>query len=129
MKKIQFIIPVLILLVGCKKETPLKEFKEPVLTWELPSDNQIFNAGDTLFIRAIITAEDELHGYEVKLKNESNQHLPINQGYHVHGTTISVNEQHIFSGNTASNFEIEVTAAIDHSGTKRTWKRNISYIP
>lgn len=129
MKKIQFLILVLILLVGCKKETPIKEVKEPIFSWESPSDNQIFNAGDTLFIRAIITAEDELHGYEVKLKNESNQQLPINQGYHVHGTTISVNEQHIFSGNTASNFEIEISAAIDHSGTNRTWKRKISYIP
>jgi hypothetical protein len=129
MKKIQFIIPVLILLVGCKKETPLKEFKEPVLTWELPSDNQIINAGDTLFIRAKITAEDELHGYEVKLKNESNQQLLINQGYHVHGKTISMNEQHILNGNSASSFEIEINVAIDHSGTNRTWKRNISYIP
>ncbi|MEI6576290.1 MAG: hypothetical protein WCO63_08950 [Bacteroidota bacterium] len=68
MKKYFLIVVLLWSFTGCKKEI---EIASPVVTYQYPAENTVFEVLDTIRVNADVTAAEEIGSFEVCLTNEN----------------------------------------------------------
>jgi hypothetical protein len=131
MKKVKFIflgLSVMIALTNCKKDDHDDhdhnhddvENKVMTVTINNPSEGQMFALNDDVNIGASITANFEIHGYEVKLFNESNNDSLMFENFvHQHSENVNVSEIWTNTVSSHSDVRIEVSALADHEGNER----------
>ena len=81
LKAVFVVLFLTILFAGCKEEvTPIIN----AVAFEIsqPSEDAVYNYGDTVFIESDITWENELHGYEVFIKQLDNDSIVFNSHAH-----------------------------------------------
>jgi hypothetical protein len=101
-------------LFSCSKTT---DTEAPKITITSPVNNQVFAVGDTIFLKATITENDELHHIDALLiKNEAE--TVWSRGYHSHNQFFEVNDAYILlQTDSNSTFKFEVIAD-DHNGNE-----------
>lgn len=117
--------------VSCKKDKKEDETPKeaPVFTMTSPTENQVYQFGDTVKIKGTISAAYDMHGYNVKLLNVASNMNVLNQGYHEHGSTFVVNEAWKNTVTDTTQMKITIDAAIDHDGNLATKELMITCYP
>ena len=128
MKKILFISLILSAFVACKKK---EEEATPVATISIatPTENQIFNAGDTLHVTGTVSADGEMHGYSVKIQNLKSGEIVLNQDYDIHQASFVLNESWINTVADTTQVKITVDAVLDHEGNLKSLDRIVTCYP
>jgi len=83
-----------------------------------PTNGTVFHLGDTIKIQGTITADVEMHGYEVKIKNLSAGTVVFITDYHDHAASFTINEKWINNVAAHSDMRLVVKVEVDHSGTE-----------
>lgn len=82
-----------------------------------PTDGQTFSIGDTIDVKATLTSATEapLHGYEVRIRDLSDESEVFEAEEHTHGATIDIDESWVVTVSD-TRLEIEVVSVNDHDG-------------
>jgi len=83
-----------------------------------PTNGSMFHLGDTIKIQGTITADVEMHGYEVKIKNLSAGTVAFITDYHDHAASFTINEKWINNVTAHSDMRLVVKVEVDHNGTE-----------
>jgi len=117
-------------MTACKKdkeeESTIK--KDPVFTFS-PAENQIFEYGDTVKVNGTISADYDMHGYNVRLYKVTPGMNVLNQGYHVHGNNFVISEAWKNTVSDTTQLRIIIETAIDHEGTIVSSERTVTCYP
>lgn len=104
---------------GCDKDAPINP--EHLVSFEFsnPKEGHKYPLGDTVHIAGKITAEMEMHGYELELINTSNNNEVLLYK-HAHEDAVEYLIQDMWVNNITAhgNLELKITAVIDHEGTE-----------
>ncbi|MGM0478301.1 MAG: hypothetical protein ACQERC_03685 [Bacteroidota bacterium] len=131
MKKVRFFIiglSALVALTNCKKEDHEdhnydhddSQNKTMTVTINSPSEDQMFQLNEDIDISASISANFEMHGYEVKMFNVSNSDSLMFESFvHEHADNITASESWTNTVSAHSDVRIEVSALADHEGNER----------
>jgi hypothetical protein len=118
------------LLQACQKDQEAETVKaDPIFTIPAPQENQVYNYGDTIRINGTITALYDMHGYNVKLYNETTQQFVVNQGYHQHASNFTVSETWKNTVSDTAKLKLTIDAAIDHEGGIATKEVTVTCYP
>ncbi len=131
--KVQLIILCLCLGLGmsaCKKENADKLNRNvPTVVIQSPEEGDMFNHGDTVFIKATIEAKADLHGYMIKLSNAETEEELFHFHDHAHHKTLEVDTFWVNDVTTHSEVLVSVTGIGDHEGTETTETVQIHCMP
>ncbi|MBW7912162.1 MAG: hypothetical protein H3C54_00295 [Taibaiella sp.] len=115
-------VPVLALstlLFSCKKADTLPQatshHETAKITINTPYENQLFSAGDTVFVKAFVTCATEMHGCSVYIIRNNADTL-FTKAQHMHGKEMMVSEQWVNNQGTPGDLQVVVSAVIDHDG-------------
>ena len=107
------------LLFSCKKADTLPQaiphHETAKITINTPYENQVFNAGDTVFVKAFVTCATEMHGCSVYIIR-NNMDTLFTKAHHMHGKEMRVSEQWINTQGDPADLQVVVSAVIDHDG-------------
>lgn len=108
------------LILSCKKAETLSgqptQALNAKITINTPYENQVFNTGDTVFVKAFVTCSTEMHGCHVYIISNNTDTL-FTKAQHTHGNEMMVSEQWINNLGTSADLQVIVSAVIDHDGT------------
>jgi len=126
MKKVKIImlgLSVILALTNCKKDNhddndpDTTETKQMNVVINNPTADQMFELNDVVTISGSITANFDMHGYEIKLFNESNSDSLMFESFtHGHGESLDFNESWTNTVSDSSDVRVEVSALGDHEG-------------
>lgn len=109
--------------MACNK----KEMKEghhhkniPEVNITSPEDGAVFHTGDTVLIKADMSAEENLHGYSIKMTNEESDEIVFLVEKHVHHTELTADTFWVNTFTEHVHMNLKVTAIGDHDGTTTT---------
>ena len=117
---------VLIVIHSCKTS----DSSPPLVSISAPSDNQIFDAGDTIKVQAQITDNENISYWEVRLTDE--QFAPIGEvvSGRPNSTQASINIDYPLPlGNPPGTYYIRIRADDDEATTNQYVKLNINASP
>lgn len=117
-------------MISCKKTNsdPIV-VADPVFNLTNPVLNETLNYGDTLKVIGTVTADYEMHGYNIIIKNLKTGMNVINQGYHLHQTSYIFDEKWKNTVTDTSQMKITIDVAIDHDGTLKSYERIVTCYP
>jgi hypothetical protein len=82
-----------------------------------PADNGLFYLNDTVHMNIHMTAEEQMHGFDIKIINtDANDTLVYDTSAHAHGTDLHFHEYWINDVKTHSDMQLIVTVILDHDG-------------
>jgi hypothetical protein len=114
-----------ILLNACEHNVEEKPAPVVNLNFISPVQGALYHTGDTVRINAIATSTDQLHGYDVYLKNSDNGTIYFFQHIHDHNDTLLVNEEWKNNLTTPTAIVAEIKLVVDHDGN--TFIRNVAF--
>jgi hypothetical protein len=82
----------------------------------------MFLANDIVPIVGTITAPTEMHGYEITLRNRTDNTVLFTTSGHAHGTAVTLNEKWTNTVSSDTEVELEVAAILDHDNNKTVKK-------
>jgi hypothetical protein len=108
-------LAIVVLINSCKNDD------DPIITTAnisitSPAENAMFEQGTYVRITGSITTEGELHGYEIYIRQKSDNAVVFSFDEHAHGKTFSFDEQWVNKVTTHSDMELEVVAILSHEG-------------
>lgn len=106
---------------SCDEEHVHNDVQEESVTITLmdPVSGAEFQRDDTVYIKGSITSPDELHGYEVLLKDDSSGVAFVTNG-HVHTKMVNVDTFWVNKLGRTATMSLEFAAIIDHGGTRKS---------
>lgn len=113
-------------LFGCSKENN-EQVPSVSITIESPAENQNFNKGEIVNLKALINSDINVHGYEIMLHDKTNGNSNSLGNKHVHGNKVDVAHSWQVSDSEPKDIEVEIIVNIDHSGANHSEKMKISY--
>lgn len=98
------------------------EYEELTFTVTTPAAGSTFGLGETVHISAMIESTGELHGYEVIIRNTSDNDAEV---LHVeesvdHESMVHIHEEWVNDVTGHSDMELEIIAITDHDGTSES---------
>jgi len=106
MKNIQIIIVVfsfLLIFAACEKETTPPS---PTVHVHQPTAGTTYNSGDTVWIEAHYTDEDELHECHLDVKNTTSDTTFLHVHAHSHGTSYEIDTFVVVTASMHSDFQL-----------------------
>lgn len=88
-----------------------------------PADGQNYHSGDTVYIKAAISAPGELHGYEVQIKDAAGNAL-FDDAQHTHADKFNVSEKWAIASSAPADLTATIIVYVDHNGAEA--KKNLS---
>lgn len=112
---------------ACKK----REDASPTIDISIlsPSEQDVFNTGDTLHVHASIKSPVELHGYTWELHNEADNSILASAAEHTHGQTFEINDTWVTNVTENVQAALVFTVEIDHNGNTSSKTVQISCKP
>lgn len=108
-------LAMVVLINSCKNdEDPIVDTANISIT--TPAEGAMIEQGAPVHITGTITTEGELHGYEIYIRKKSDNTVVFSVDEHVHGKTLSFDEQWVNNVTTHSDMELEVVANLSHEG-------------
>lgn len=134
MKTLQFktILSALFLTVSvvtfsCKedKQADPEPLNAATITITSPAEHAAINASDSVNITGTITATQNLHGYTLYIRRQSDNLELFKKEVHGHATNITIAEKCLLDKTLASSqtLELEVVASLDHDGNTASKKQ------
>lgn len=109
---------------SCKKNedtpapTPTDNFS---LTITSPTAMQTFPNGSTVNVRATVSNDTEMHGYELIITNTSNNNEEVfKKEVHEHGASYTIDESWVNNVTMHSDMVVKITVYVDHEGNTKT---------
>lgn len=119
-----------LIVISCKKETTeTTVLADPTFNFSSPSVNETYHFGDTIKVIGSLSADYEMHGYNIILKNMKTGMNVLNQGYHLHQSSYTINEVWKNTVTDTSEIKITVDVATDHDGTLKSFERIVTCYP
>lgn len=120
----------LVVFCGCQKKdtTPVQTDKVSVAI-SSPVEGQIYRKGDTVKINAAVSYISELHGYELKLINKSNNQELFMTDQHSHSDKYNVSAIWVDTLTSATTLKLELVVEVDHNGNTTTKEINLQSQP
>ncbi len=116
--------------ISCKKETAEPTvIADPTFNLTSPVLNETYNFGDTIKLIGSVSADYEMHGYNVIIKNLKTGMNVLNQGYHLHQTSYIFDEKWKNTVTDTSQMKITIDVAIDHDGNLKSYERIVTCYP
>jgi hypothetical protein len=116
--------------ISFKKETTeTTVLADPTFNLTSPIVNEIYHFGDTIKVIGSLSADYEMHGYDIILKNMKTGMNVLNQGYHLHQSSYTINEEWKNTVIDTCELKITVDVAIDHDGTLKSFERIVTCYP
>ena len=129
MKKIKLILTLLIGLsavVACKKDDPATsaviEFIEPTAT-------DTISAGDELHAEGTIIGNNEMHGYSLKMVNETTNEVLVNTTSSSHASSYAFHEHWVNNVTQNAVVAVTITANLDDAGNQATKTLKVVCLP
>jgi hypothetical protein len=110
------ILTTLITITSCKKDEPVEEGPNVVITFHEPTQNASYDSGDTVHINISVTSDSEMHGYDAVLINTTTGETVWDTELHFHETSFSINDTWVNDVAVESIMLLKITAEIDHEG-------------
>lgn len=119
-------IPTLFLLSYMVFSMSCADVPETKIDFTSPQNGQIYSLGESIdFVGSIASATGEdLHGYEIHIKNKADQSEVFSTEGHVHGATVDVSESWVITVANA-DLEIQIISQNNHEGGISTKKVNV----
>lgn len=131
MKNFATIISILstITLFACqKKETKMIDTNNLKLNISKPIEAQTFKKGDTVFIKANATYNEQLHGYSLTIGNKSTQKVYFDIDEHLHDATFEIDTFWVDSLSENADLQLKLTVEIDHDGNDDSKEVNFKVV-
>lgn len=108
--------------ISCKKKKHDPDPQAPTVSIEIiaPSEHAAYHKLDTVWMKAHISYENELHGYELHLLRLADTVEVFSYDEDVHAKSFDVQQYWINDGKVHSDMLLTFIANIDHNGTKAT---------
>ncbi len=114
MKKIFFVLGLIIILFACKKE-PLSSSSSLEFKIKKPTPSQIFNKSEKIEFEFEANASSEIHGYEFRILQLPDKNQLKIQNEHLHSK--SLQRSYTWSPDTLKGlFQFELKIFPDHEG-------------
>lgn len=110
-----------ILFTACKKdeETTPHHHNEVTIEITKPTTNAYVFCNDTNPLEVHIHATEQIHGYEVKLINTTDNSVVWEKHDHIHGTHVEITDNIVSTICAETPAKLEVTAIVDHDGNTK----------
>ena len=120
----------LIALCSCQKKdtTPVQTDKVSI-TFNSPAEGQVYHKGDTIIINAAVSYISELHGYELKLIDKSNNQTLFMTDEHSHTDKFNISTVWADTISAATTLKLELAVEVDHDGNTSTKEINLQSQP
>ncbi len=110
--------------MSCKKK---EEHTEPhvntaTITIASPIAGSAYAFGDTVHIRSTVTAQQEMHGYEVYIRKQIDSLVVFSRQLHLDGTSYDIREEFVNNVSVPLDMELEIVVILDHEGNKTSRK-------
>ena len=109
-----------LLVSACKKEE--EHAHEADIQISAPVAGHTYEHGDTVFINAVITNTDAMHGWDVYLRKTADQAEVFTADAHDHAATYTISQYWVNNVTDHTEMELEVKATIDHDGNTQSKK-------
>lgn len=106
---------------ACKKKEE-EQTHEADIQIGAPVAGHTYEHGDTVFINAVITHTDPMHGWDVYLRKTADQSEVFTADAHDHAATYTISQYWVNNVTDHTEMELEVKAVIDHDGTTQSKK-------
>ena len=80
-----------------------------------PNDDKLFEFGETVHIQATVTADKEMHGYKIEVRNLFGEVI-YETDEHTHGKELMIDEEWINNVEKSGVYLITIIVALDHDG-------------
>lgn len=116
--RILFVAGIAMLLVfcSCRKEHVASEQPTATIVIESPQPGQEFAKGASVSIRALITGDVSLHGYEVFVVDRHSADTVFKADNHTHAKELQVNEVWVDTICAALELNVYVRTDVNHEG-------------
>lgn len=104
------------LFFSCQKnDTPPVNQETVAINISSPAPQEIFAVGDTVYMKASVIANAELHGYELKITDTVNGFILFDEAQHAHSDNFTINDT--WTSSTSNiNCKMELIVLLDHDG-------------
>ena len=113
-----------IVLVACTKHAGDEEAETTptaTLAFSSPTEGASYQFGDSVLIQGVAAAAQEMHGYEVSVRNAADTSVVYYKEHiHEHGSTLAINQKWKDTLTTAVQLQAQVTLILDHDGHTTT---------
>jgi hypothetical protein len=117
MKTKIFYLFALIVLAACKHKHDHPQTEEPINIQVInPKADSVYQSGNRIAINIAMSFRYEMHGYHLKLTNETNPNLVIELKKHTHGQTFSIDTAFTPNVTAETQYKLWVLAEKDHDG-------------
>ncbi len=124
--KYSFIFIYSLFFLSCSKNTETVQDKfNTRIVFHTPDEGNEYRKGDTIFIRAEITSDVSMHGFEILIHPGITGQSVSLKSKHTHGKVIQAETYWVADIDRKSEVQIEVVAAIDHLGNNLSAFRHI----
>lgn len=124
-KTIAFLV--LILMYSCKKEDVSdQELHNTKINITSPTSKASYKNGETMVIKAAITSDISMHGYEILIHEDKTKVSKTIKTRHTHGKELLIDEIYKVECIENTDYTLEIIAYINHSGIKLAEKVQIN---
>ena len=129
MKHVTLISLFSIALFSCQKNNNTVSPDEVKITVNSPLSGQTFYSGDSVYIKANVSYNAELHGCEVKITDTATGLILFDNAQHTHNSQFDINNSWAQPVTKATPLRVTITAYVDHNGTQVTTNIDIVVKP
>lgn len=116
-----------VFLIACNKEIVSNpDLANTKITITSPIAKTTFNNGEIVAIKAIITSDVSMHGYEILLHEDNINEPKTIKNRHTHGKELVIDDTYKIECTKNTDYTLEIVAFINHSGIKLSEKVQIS---
>ncbi|MFY0642877.1 MAG: hypothetical protein JXR19_00265 [Bacteroidia bacterium] len=110
-----------LMLSSCKEDESMNPQNDITINFAEPVASTMYGQGDTVYINGMISADMEMHGYEISLVNTSNNNTEVfNKHAHEDGLMFHIHEMWVNDVNSHSDMVLTITIDKNHEGDKET---------
>jgi hypothetical protein len=107
----------MVLFAACQKKADMvPDASKVTMDIQSPNPGQTFRSGDTVYIKAGLIYQGELHGYEVKIVDTASGFIVYDNARHVHTDRFDINDKWVCTTTQPSGLKLIIIANIDHNG-------------
>jgi len=100
--------------MACKKENHDAKVEINILS---PTLGQAFEHGQDVPLHVDVSADQELHGWDITLRKKSDNSVIYSKDKHTHGKSMSIREVWVNDVTHHTDVILEVKVDLDHSGS------------
>lgn len=124
------ILSISVLFFACKKEKV--EAEEPItasINITEPSMNDTIASNEELHVEGTIIGSTELHGYEIKIINLTNNNELFSYEFHEHFASYNFHEHWVNNVTDTTILKVKVEVELDHEGNKTEKELTVVCLP